>query len=158
VVRDDVAASLRLLHQPGRSPRPRRRGRRERRGRVHAERSGQLDVARDVGALRMQQKGVEVEGGRRPYRDAGHGIGRDPGERASIEDVGADGNLEGQRRQSLQGCLEALRHRERRQFLDLDPALLEGAPEARRKPEDVKAREAEHNLADGFCLEEKLER
>ena len=85
-------------------------------------------------------------------------IGRDPGERASIEDVGADGNLEGKRRQSLQGGVEALRHRERRQFLDLDPALLESAPETRRKAEDVKAREAEHHLPDGFCLQEKLER
>jgi hypothetical protein len=91
-------------------------------------------------------------------RNAGHRIGRDPGERASIEDVGADGNLEGQRRQSLQGCVEALRHRERRQFLDFNPAFLESAPEARRKAEDVKAREAEHHLPDGFCLQEKLER
>ena len=55
-------------------------------------------------------------------------------------------------------CVETLRHRERRQFLDLDPVLLESAPEARRKAEDVKAREAEHDLADGFCLQEKLER
>ena len=160
VMRNDVAASFRL-QRPGRDDlldRDDEVARGERRGQVHAERSGELDVAGDVGALRVQQKGIEVEGGCRAHRNAGHRIGRDPGERASIEDVGADGNLEGQRRQSLQGCLEALRHRERRQFLDLDPALLESAPEARRKAEDVKAREAEHHLPDGFCLQEKLER
>ena len=160
VTRNDVTTSF-PLQRPSRDDlldRDDEVARGERRGQVHAERSGQLDVARDVGALRMQQKGIEVEGGGRAYRDAGHRIGRDPGERASIEDVGADGNLEGQRRQSLQGSVEALRHRERRQLLNLNEAFLESAPEARRKAEDIKAREAEHHLPDGFCLQEKLER
>ena len=35
---------------------------------------------------------------------------------------------------------------------------LESAPEPRGRPEHVKAREAEHDLAHGFGFQEKLER
>ena len=66
-MRNDVTASF-PLQRPRRDDlldRDDEVARGERRGQVHAERSGELDVACDVGA-RVQQKRIEVEGGAEP--------------------------------------------------------------------------------------------
>ena len=131
--------------------------RRECRGGVHPAGPGDLDIARRVGALRMQQEHVQVQ----PAGLGDGGVLPRPRQRDGVlagQQVAAAGQPERHGGQVLLGGLEPGREGVGRPFIDHDLPFLDRPAEQGGQSEDVQAGEAEHDPGDRPGTEQDLQR